>query len=220
MLLDDTESHGGLGGGARLGNHDAGSVADFGEVHKLGEIFFRQVVACEHHAGFGRIVYELVVQGLKSAARAEVRPAYTDDYHEVDTLLLPVVTHGLEAADELFGGAVGEILPAQEIIACAGFLVEDVIGGERLLYILCVIGFLNEGFAAVQINLDHGNYFFLYSLSPRSSLTRRGSLLVMASMPASIIALMSDSLFTVQALVDMPQEWAFSIQSGWALNIL
>ena len=162
-----------------------------------------------------------MIESFQGGAGAKIGAADADYDDEVDAAAFPIVAHGLASLDKGFGRAVGELLPAEEIIACAGLLVEHVVCGKSFVDVFAVEGILYERIATVKINLYHRIYcFFLYSLSPSRSRTSSGSLVVMASTPISIIRRMSSSLLTVQALTDIPLSWADLTQSGWALNIL
>ena len=141
VVLDQAEGHGGLGGGAALGNHHAGGIAEFDQVEEFGRIVFREVFAREDHfeAVAAQVAGKAVAQGFDGGLGAEVGAADADHDHEVDLALEPAV-HDAQAVVQ-FGLAdrLRQMLPAQEIIAGPAFFLQDLLGGQCTLQIFVVL---------------------------------------------------------------------------------
>ncbi len=158
VLLHHAESHGGLSGGAALGNDDAGHVAFFGKVHQFRQVFFRQVVAGEHHFRcilVLELLGEAVAQGFDNGLGAQVAAADADGNHQVHTLLAPAFADGVHVVDEAVRNLGGKVFPAQEVVSGAFFTFQHIECLQGLLYIRVELFLLHKGFATFHIYFYH-----------------------------------------------------------------
>ena len=158
VLLHDAEGDGGLGGGAGLGDDDAGDIALGGQVHEFGEVFLGQVVAGEDDLGgvlLRELLREVVAEGLDRALGAEVGTADADGDHQVHALGLPVVADRLAIRNQAFGGLGRQVLPTQEVIAGAVSGDEDIESIEGLAHIRIKLGSIHEAAATFNVYFYH-----------------------------------------------------------------
>ena len=94
-------------------------------------------------------------ESLDGAARSEVGASDAYHDHEVDLLGGPLVAYGLAVPDQGLGDVDGQGLPAEEVVAGAVFIAENVIGCESLLHILLIICGLDECVAARNVDFYH-----------------------------------------------------------------
>ena len=163
ILLDDAEGDGRLGGGAGLGDHDAGDVAFGAQVHELGEVFLGEIIAREDHLGgvlLGQLLREIVAQGLDGALRAEVGTADADGDHQVHALGLPVVPDGLAVSDEAFRRLGRQVLPAEKVISRAVSGDKNVESLEGFSYILLIFVSVHETVTTFNVYFYHDVSFY------------------------------------------------------------
>ena len=158
VLLYNTEGHGGFRGGTALRYHDAGHITLCGKVHELGQIFLGEVVAGKDHLR-GILALELlckvVAEGFQNALGAKVGAANADGDDQVHSLLDPLVADGFILFQLTVCNLLGKFLPAQEIVAGAGFVLEYVKGVQRLFYVRFILGLINERLASMNVNFNH-----------------------------------------------------------------
>ena len=160
ILLHDAEGDSGLGGGAGLGDDDAGDIALGGEVHQFSEVFLREVVSGENHFGgvfLGQLFREIVAQGLDCALGTEVGTADADGDHQVHAFSLPVVTDRFTVRNQAFRRLGRQVLPAEEVIAGAVPGDEDIESIQGLAHIRIVLGLVHEAAASFNIYFNHSS---------------------------------------------------------------
>ena len=167
-LLHNAEGHGGLGGGAALGDDDAGYVTLCGQVHQLCQVFLGEVVAGEDHLG-GVLALELlgeaVAEGLYHALGTQVAAADTDGNDQVYALFHPLVADGLVVVDLTLGNLAGKFLPTQEIVTGAVFVLENVEGVQGLGHVGLILGGIHKGLAAFNFYFDHMDLYLIILLT-------------------------------------------------------
>ncbi len=158
VLLHNAESHGGLGGGAALGDDDCGDVALGGQIHEFGQVFLGEVVTGEDYLGgvlVPQLLGKVVAQGLHHALGTQVGTADADGNHKVYAFFDPLVADGLVFGQLAVGDLPGKFLPAQEVVAGAGLVFEHVKSLQGLVHIGFILGRIHEGRAAFNIYFDH-----------------------------------------------------------------
>ncbi len=159
VFFDNPEGYGRFGRGAGLGDDDAGDVALCHQIHQLGQVFLRQVVAGENHLGIrflaAQLTGKIMGQGLNGATGAQIRTADADHDHQVHALGLPAVTHGFAVCDQGFGRLAGKMFPSQEIISGAIPGNQRIKCGKGFPDRFIVLRILHEGAAASKIYFYH-----------------------------------------------------------------
>ena len=92
-----------------------------------------------------QLIGEGVAEGFDGGLGAEVRTADADDHHQVDVFCQPAVHHAETVGDFVFADRGRQMLPTQEIIACAAFFLENDLCGKRFFYVCLELFLADEG---------------------------------------------------------------------------
>ena len=162
-VLHQAESHGRLGGRARLGNDDSSHGTLQHEVEKFRQIILGKVVPRKHYiqtvfpASHTRL--ERMRQGFNGAFCPEVRTSYAYDHDSVHPGLQPLGLDVFELPDKGIGSLRREMFPSEKIVPRTGLLVQYVVSLEGFSLVKFIIAFIHERHASVQIDSYHNMRF-------------------------------------------------------------
>ena len=128
--------NGGFGGGAGLGDDGDGEVLALQQPGQLVPVTGAQAVACEEDLGVALALTDIAVgtlQQLDGGTGAEVGAADADD-HKYVGIAADLLRRPLDAGDLFRGLPDGQVLPAEEIVACAGAVRQSGVGGGDFLF--------------------------------------------------------------------------------------
>ena len=152
--LEETEGHGGLGGGAGLGDDVDGEILVPQQVHDLLEAVAGQAVAGKIDV-WGIPLEQVVVVGaqqLNGRPGPQVAAADADD-HQGPAVGLDLLRRRLNPGELLLVVVPGQVHPAHEVAAPSGGLLEPGVGlGQSI----GVGGGVDR--RAGKINVEHGTY--------------------------------------------------------------
>ena len=126
---EDAEGGGGLGGGARFGDHVDGEVPVPDDAEDIPHIVGAEVTAREVdlHAFFTELVAEGPFHEFQPCPGAQVAAADADDHQHL-ALLLDAPGRLLDPGKLLPVIGVGQVQPAQHLVPRTGVLAEDAEG--------------------------------------------------------------------------------------------
>ncbi len=159
IFLDDSESDGRFGSGARLGDDHGSDIPLGNQVHEIGQIFLGKVVPCENDfrifLSAAQLFREIVRQRLNCAACAKVRASDSYHYHQIHAFCFPLVADSLAILNQRFRSLAWQVFPPEEVITKSVLFVKHIVGRKCLANIFLIIRSVYEGAATFQINSNH-----------------------------------------------------------------
>ena len=134
LLLEETESECGLGGGAALGDVDHTELAVAEVLAEFVEVVLADVVAGEEDDRVGAVVgepFELVAECFDDGAGSEIGTADAGDDDGV-AVFTKSGGAGFDFGEEFGGDGRGEMHPSEEVIAGAGLCFECALCGRHV----------------------------------------------------------------------------------------